>query len=331
MIELKRNKLLISFPEVHRDARCRIEFQRTLRIPDDGNDYPLPPGLGTFPLRHLDDYSSRLPTNWLERGGVIAPMHQSEALWINFNSKYPFAIKVATGKICAITGENWVNHLNRDPQDYVVLPDQPWLDGCSVKNGLVRQFVAMPLGKGYTVEEQLTGDAVHGGLQLIAYPMKAEQYNRLSRNRPVGDIPIQCCLQLANNYCLDMPMGIAPGGRMKQEIYDDEHPFEVWDQRHASRCFVSLLNSAQWMAVTGERPPTMPPTARDYAAHGLPWFDYCGGDQKVLEGSKILDNLKSVAEHANSKSEHLEDNETVDPRHIVHLGKPRKVRESTLN
>lgn len=28
----------------------KVEFQRTLRIPDDGNEYPLPPGLGSFPI-----------------------------------------------------------------------------------------------------------------------------------------------------------------------------------------------------------------------------------------------------------------------------------------
>jgi hypothetical protein len=27
-----------------------VSFQRTLRIPDDGGVYPLPPGLGRFPL-----------------------------------------------------------------------------------------------------------------------------------------------------------------------------------------------------------------------------------------------------------------------------------------
>ena len=179
MIVLDDDRLEFRFPEVHAAARCTIEFQRTLRIPDDGKDYPLPPGLGAFPLRHLDDYAAGLPESWRERGGVIAPMHQAEALWINFGSNYPFAIKVATGKICAITGEVWINHLNLDPQDYAVLPDQPWLDGYCVEKGIIRQFVAMPLGEGYTVEEQLSGTAVHGGLQLVAYPMKAAYYEAL--------------------------------------------------------------------------------------------------------------------------------------------------------
>ena len=52
MIELKENELLLTFPEVHPEAKLSINFQRTLRIPDDGNTYSLPPGLGTFPLEN---------------------------------------------------------------------------------------------------------------------------------------------------------------------------------------------------------------------------------------------------------------------------------------
>jgi hypothetical protein len=103
MITLEQDELVFRFPEVHENATCAIGFQRTLRIPDDDQDYPLPPGLGSFPLRHLDDFASRVPEKWRPRGGVVMPMHQAEAMWINFdNSGYPFAIKVATGKINAV-------------------------------------------------------------------------------------------------------------------------------------------------------------------------------------------------------------------------------------
>lgn len=238
MIVIEDNRLEFSLPEVHRAARCRIEFQRTLRIPDDGRDYPLPPGLGRFPLRHLDDYAERLPESWRERGGVIAPIHQSEALWINFDSGYPFAVKVATGKICAITGDPWVDRLNRDPQDYAVLPEQPWLDGYCVNQGVIRQFVAMPLGEGYTVEEQLTGAAVHGGLQLVAYPMKAARYEAL-RPEPGGVGEVLFCMETGAPPTASM--GLAPGGRMKQEIYDDPYGLDAWDLRHGSRCFRLLV------------------------------------------------------------------------------------------
>ena len=60
-----------------------------------------------------------------------------------------------------------------------MLPKQPWLDGYCVEKGVIRQFVAMPLGEGYTVEEQLTGAAQHGGLQIVAYPMKRERYEEM--------------------------------------------------------------------------------------------------------------------------------------------------------
>ncbi len=59
MIELTHDRLAFSFPEVHPQAKLTIEFQRTLRIPDDDKSYPLPPGLGAFPLRHVDDHATR--------------------------------------------------------------------------------------------------------------------------------------------------------------------------------------------------------------------------------------------------------------------------------
>ena len=143
MIILENNELKFSFPEVHKEAKCGIDFQRTLRIPDDNREYPLPPGLGTFFLHHVDDYKDKLPKRWIDHGGVFLPMYQAEALWINFHGEYPCAVKVATGKIDAITGEEWTGAINKEPQDYAVIPEQPWLDGYCVDKGYIRQFVAM--------------------------------------------------------------------------------------------------------------------------------------------------------------------------------------------
>ena len=328
MIILENDCLDIRCPEVHDNARCSIEFQRTLRIPDDGEDHCLPPGLGRFPLRHLDDYAERLPGEWLSRGGVIIPMFQAEALWINFGARfsghlYPFAIKIATGKICALTGESWVDHLNTDPQDYLVLPEQPWLDGYCVEKGIVRQFVAMPLGEGYTAEEQLQGAAQHGGLQIVAYPMKRERYELLLDRDEAGQ-------HLVVESPSVMGMGLAPGGRMQQEIYEDPYGLDAWDQRHPSRCFVTIANSVQWMAITGERPPVEPPTARDYTDAGLPWFDYYDADAKAVSGSDVLKNLKSVKQTGEVKGEApLPENESIGVSRIVSLRdtRGRKVRE----
>ena len=180
MLELADNNMLFMFPEVDARAKCPIGFQRTLRIPDDNNVYPLPPGLGLFPVRHVDDYAARAPEKWVKHGGVVLPMYQSEAMWLTFQrtGPWPFAIKIAAGKINALTGEEWVEGLNRDPQDYLVVPEQPWLDGFCIERGIIRQFIAMPLGAGYSAEEQITGKAEHGGLQVVAYPMKKSAYER---------------------------------------------------------------------------------------------------------------------------------------------------------
>lgn len=61
MIELKHDQLVIRVPEVHPGAACSVDFQRTLRIPDDNREHFLPPGLGHFPLKHVDDYATKLP------------------------------------------------------------------------------------------------------------------------------------------------------------------------------------------------------------------------------------------------------------------------------
>src|ERR1700722_9325009 len=103
MIELKKDCLTVSFPEVHERAKLNLYFMRTLRIPDDDRTYPLPPGLGTFPMRHIDDFA-QIPKEKLAFGGVMLPMYQAEALWLRFDcAGYPFAIKVAAGKINAVT------------------------------------------------------------------------------------------------------------------------------------------------------------------------------------------------------------------------------------
>jgi len=349
MIELKSDGLQFSFPKVHKDARLRIEFQRTLRIPDDDRSYPLPPGLGAFPLRHVDDFTDNVPSRWIQHGGVMLPMYQSEAMWLNFHSPYverhdtpyPFAIKVAAGKINAVTGEDWEEGLDHRPQDYMVSPEQPWLDGYCVEKGFIRQFVAMPLGSGYSAEEQITGKAEHGGLQIVVFPMKREAFerrfpkvSRLLRAR-AAMAPLACCAPeaLAEEEC-EAGMGLAPGGRMEQEIYDDPYGIGEWDLGRPSRCFVHLSNSLVWRAATGEEPPTTPPTAKEYEAAGLPWFSYYAEAATAVDGSEKLKGLKSVAQLGKEKGDApLPENKSVDPKNIQALRqglKKGQVREGTF-
>lgn len=348
MIELKQDALNFSFPDVHPDADMSVEFQRTLRIPDDDRDYALPPGLGCFPLRHVDDFAADVPPSWIRHGGVMLPMYQSEAMWLNFNGRYvtdhgahyPFAVKVAAGKINAVTGESWSDGLATDPQDYMVWPEQPWLDGYCVEQGLIRQFVAMPLGSGYSAEEQITGLAEFGGLQIVVYPMKREVFERrFPKVKPVARLmktrggygPDD---DLSDTMLASAEMALAPGGQMRQEIYDDPFDLRDWDVSAGSRCFVHITNSLVWHAITGQAPPTVPPTAKQYTKAGLPWFEYYDAEAKALQGSDTLSGLKSVAALAQQKGDvPLPENESVSPANVVSLRqglKKHQVREGSF-
>ena len=306
MITLQHDQLVILFPHIGERAGIGIDFQRTLRLPDDGRDYHLPPGLGRFPLRHVEDHDLGSSNHRKGRGGVIMPIFQTDALWLNFHSvnfdhpKLPVALKIGAGKINAVSGEKWSEGLAQDPQDHVVLPGQPWLDGFNVARGVVRQFVAMPLGQGYTVEEQIDPESDVGGIQIEAIPMKKELYEELrARHEERGQSRFG--IAMVCESVAETEMGLGMGGSMRQEIHVDEYGLDAWDLERRQRSFVMLANTRQWMKITGEEPPLSPISAEEYSKAGLPWFDYYDGDRKAIEGARALGNVKSVKALAKEK------------------------------
>jgi hypothetical protein len=321
MITLEHEQLVFRFPHIDEDVGVCIDFQRTLRLPDDGHDYHLPPGLGRFPLRHVEDFDLGASNHRKARGGIIMPMFQTDALWLHFDSlsfgqsELPVALKIGAGKINAISGEKWEDGLSQDPQNYVVLPEQPWLDGFNVEKGKVRQFVAMPLGQGYTVEEQVDPESDVGGIQIEAIPMKKEVHAELkAKHEKNSSARFGVRMMMSYESSASMDMGLGMGGSMRQEIYDDEYGLNAWDIDNSQRCFIMLANAQRWMAVTGEEPPLSPISAGDYSKAGLPWFDYYDGDRKAIEGAKALGNIKSVKEIAQAARQDIssEEKSTID-------------------
>ena len=107
---------------------------------------------------------------------------------------------------------------------------------------------------------------------------------------------------------------------MKQEIYADPFDFDDWDSSERSRCFVHLANSLIWREITGRQPPTTPPTAKEYAKAGMPWFDFYADGAEALGGGKSLADLKSVAEMGQAKGDvPLPENESVTPETVIEL------------
>ena len=279
---------------VHIGERFSVSFQRTLRVPDDGQAYPLPPGLGAFPVHRVEDYSDRVPAAWKEHGGVFIPMYQREALWLAFNAAYwkPNAVKVGVGKINAVSGEAWDDKLNGDTQDYIVCPDQPWLDGINVGGGLIRQFVAMPLGMGYTVEGQLTEKEEFGGIQILVYEPKPGRFP----DQPSPELDRELGMLSAPEAAPTGEMGLAVGGKMKQKIYPDLYCIDTWDPDNYGGVFVHIVNSEQYRELTGFEPPPTPLSAQTYTAYGLPWFDLYDEGEGDLAGPEKLAQVKAIKE-----------------------------------
>ncbi|MGY5011122.1 hypothetical protein ACWCY6_24060 [Streptomyces sp. 900105755] len=324
-----------------------VRFVRTLRLPETGT-HPLPPGLGEFPVRRVSDYPDTVPQEWRARGGVMLPVYLREAMWLSFaGTAEPAALQVGVGKVCAVSGEPWRDRLSRNPQNYLVLPRQPWLDGINSGKGTVRQFVAVPLGLGATVEGQVTGEEVWGGVQLQSFTLRdgplaewrrAERLRqeRLRRERMRGPgaaggygaaLPMMSALPApapgAAPAAGPAGMGLGVGGSMRQEVYEDDRPPGDWAETPAGRVFVHLVTPPQWRRITGEAPPPSPVDRAAYTRAGLPWYDYYDQDAQDLAAPDILEAVKPVGDWL---GDDLEPWQQPDPGQVVPLkdaqGKP---------
>jgi hypothetical protein len=286
-VSVDRNRVRIG-------ERFSVSFQRTLRVPDDGRAYPLPPGLGALPVHRVEDHADGVPAAWNERGGVFIPMYQREALWLAFSAAHwkPNTVKIGIGRINAVSGQPWDEELHDDPQDYVVCPDQPWLDGIKAGDGFIRQFVAMPLGMGYTVEGQLTGKEEFGGIQILVYEPKPGRFP----DQPPPEPEWEAEMAFAPETIQPEAMGLGAGGKMKQKIYPDPYGIDTWDPENRGSVFVHVVNSAQYRELTGLEPPPTPISAQTYTAYGLPWFDLYDEGEGDVAASEKLASVRTIKE-----------------------------------
>jgi hypothetical protein len=268
--------------------RFAVSFHRTLRIPDDGRSYPLPPGLGRFPIERIADFPDGLPDSWHDHNGVFIPLYQREALWIGFDAAAwkPNAVKIGVGGVNAVTGAAWDDRLRANPQDYLVSPPQAWLDGVISGDGSVHQFVAMPLGMGYTLEAQVTHAESIGGIQILVFEPRPGRFPDRPSEKPPGSPTV-----------LRTPaMGLGAGGQIRQKLYADPHGVDAWDTDNRGHVNVHLVNSEQYRALTGKSPPPTPVDAKAYIAHDLPWFDLYDEGLPHLAPTAPLIGAKTIRE-----------------------------------
>ncbi len=267
--------------------RFELALQRTLRIPEDGRTYPLPPGLGRLPLLPAAEAGGRLPEGWRESGDVLAPLYRREAVWLAFaGTPYkPNAVQIGAGRVNAVSGEPWSGELSGDPQDYVVVPVQPWLDGINSGAGTVRQFVAVPLGTGRSVEAQLEGEESEAALVARVYEPRPGVFPDEPPPAPPGMRPLR-----------SPGMGLGAGGRITQKLYPDPHGVETWDPEATGTVRIRLVDSARWPELTGLPAPPTPVTAELYDEHGLPWFELYDSDRGDIAPGGRFEDVKGTAD-----------------------------------
>ncbi|HEY6232965.1 MAG TPA: hypothetical protein VIW64_17005 [Pyrinomonadaceae bacterium] len=279
------------------DNHFVICFKRTLRIPEDGQLHKTPPNFGVFPIYRVEEFAERLPESWQRQPGVFIPMYQREGLYIRFDNEkpwQPYAVKVSVGGINAISGEPHSNALRAEPQDYLVCPPQLWLDGIYTSRGTTRQFLAVPLGGGETVEAAISGSENVGGVQITifapkagAFPENAPDIKPTLRPTALGQRPSAATAQ----------MGLAAGAGIKQKVLPDPHGIETWDQNNFAEINLHILNSAQFKSVTGLDAPATTINEETYAENGFPWFPLYGETQQGdVSPSELLAGVKTIGE-----------------------------------
>jgi hypothetical protein len=91
-------------------------------------------------------------------------------------------------------------------------------------------------------------------------------------------------------------LGLAAGGRMRQQLYPDPHGLDTWDEANFGRVYVHIVNSPDWTRITGEPVPSTPIDVRSYISADLPWFDLYDDHLGDIDPSGVLAGVKSVDE-----------------------------------
>lgn len=282
--------------------KVQVTLQRTIRVPDGRQPAQLPPGLGNLPVYNVADYRANCPEIW-EDGGVFVPMYEKEATWLNFrlSGSNPRALLIGAGNVNAITGKSLILKL-ATPQNYVVVPTQPWLDGWKDMDGVIYQFVAVEFkhGEGLTVGEQVLGEESRtGGIGIAVFaPVDKE----LSLHKPFHEFAISGPYWMPSAKSYSAPtmslrsasfkeLGLGRGGRIVQKIYPDPFGLDVWEGEPVATMAIYLVDVQSFEEITGKKAPSLPPA---FGAYQGPYFALPDEEMGDTVGSGTFAGLKSV-------------------------------------
>lgn len=89
-------------------------------------------------------------------------------------------------------------------------------------------------------------------------------------------------------------MGIAAGGRIKQQIFMDTYGVESWDFNQRRMLKIHMVNSIAYKLITGKNPPPSPITVAEYQESGVPWFSHYDENTPTIQGAGAFNNIIGV-------------------------------------
>ena len=147
----------------------------------------------------------------------------------------------------------------------------------------MRQLVAEPMGAGRTVEEQLSSAPPVGGLWIGVQPLRAAAWEaeRSEREAVRSGEMLVSLFAAPNSSRTKSAMGLAPGGRIVQQILAAVRPASDWSEVVAW-ARIELRSRLSWLEATGQAPPQRARCADPYRGRPAVVHVVGGGGEGAL-------------------------------------------------
>jgi hypothetical protein len=207
----------------------RISFQRVPRVPDDA------------PPARLRSHGV-LPVALVSEDIAFVPVGDEEGVWLGLEGRndLPCAVRVLIQSATledAVTGRPPSNRLTDDPQNYVVVPLQHWLEGATVDGTCARQFVRIA----WTPKQ-----AAVQVFSFLAAPLREGFQPASGRTRENGP---PCRLPEF----------------VEQDLWPDPYGVGAWNESAVARMQVRVVSGEEYLHATGS---TAPPALDPGSAYG---------------------------------------------------------------
>jgi hypothetical protein len=93
---------------------------------------------------------------------------------------------------------------------------------------------------------------------------------------------------------LPFEMGVAAGGSIKQQIFEDTFGIDTWDHSTCVSLNIHIVNSEVYSSITGKTALPSPITAEVYAKSAIPWFEHYDETKRSVAAPTTFNRILSV-------------------------------------